>query len=145
MADQVLDARAIAEEKVADYPPFEFYDMDGELHSLVNPMTLETAEINSLMQAAEDGDEDQMKAFMAKYAPEAETAMDAMPLFVSVAIMEAWYDVIREAVADDEGKEPSPPSPRNRAERRSKQTSRSGAKTSGRSRSAKSKAASGSS
>lgn len=142
-ADEVVvfDARAAADQAAEEYPPFQFTGMDGELYELPNVMLLESGVAKRMNEAMMSGDEGRlMELFDQAFPPEAVEAMDALPAIVMGQLMDAWKSMV-----DDEGKPLSPSSPPNREQRRSKQTSRSGGSTSGRSRSAKSKAASGSS
>ena len=140
-ATEIFDARAKTEAAEAEYLPFPFTGMDGGRYELPNVMLLESGVAKRMNDAMVAGEENKVWAlFEAEFPPETVAAMDALPAIVLGQLLDAWKGTV-----DEEGKDPSPSSGPNRAARRSKQTSRSGAKTSGPSRSAKSKAASGSS
>lgn len=145
----MFDARAATEAAAAEYPPFPFVAMDGTEHELPNPYMLNTAELKNELGLGSDADDAELDGMdpdrvLEALAPGAWAAIQAMPLVTQRRLVEAWQDHI--GMEDDEqGKEPSQSSGPNRAARRSKPTSQSGASTSGRSRSGKSGAASGSS
>ena len=112
----VFDARAAAAEvdEAEEYPPFEFIGLDGETYQLPNILTFTEREALRISK----GDYGPLE----ERSPEAFEAMQDLPLHVSTQLGEAWW-----AEVDDSGKLPSTPSAPNRAARRSRPTSRSGA------------------
>lgn len=138
-----FDAREALKQAEIKHPPFEFIGMDGETYELPNPYLLRPAELRR--QLGLEPDDDMVTVgpdeFLEKCVPEQWAAIQEMPLVVQNDIIDAWKKSI-EFEDDDAGKESSPSSPRNRAERRSKPTSRSAASTSGPKSSGKRKAAS---
>lgn len=148
-----FDARASAENAAAKYPPFEFSGMDGEDYEIPSLMLLpagERSKLDGLQMVATSIDPDSVEVdpealaaaneafdaildFFGELAgADVGAAVRAMPPVVFGELMAGW-----EAQVSEQGKELSGSSGLNRAQKRSKQTSRSGAKTSGRSRSTK--------
>lgn len=134
-----FDAREAQSRAVEIYKPFDFIGLDGETYELPHAQMVDPA-LTGLLQS---DDPKEREAAMATLAAEAWAAIQAMQPAVQVMLVEAWQE--HSGVGQggtDEGKEPPPSSGTNRAARRSKPTSRSGASTSTRSGSGKSKAAS---
>ena len=145
-----FDADAAAAEVAADFPPFTFTwrDEEFELPNVAMLTTNEALELQTAMTAASANDEGStdavfdMVGILDRVAgEEVAGALRDMPAAVMARIMVAWQDAGEEAM-EDLGKAASEPSPRNREERRSKQTSRPKAKTSTTSSSTKSAATS---
>lgn len=165
-APEIFDAQEEMAKAAVDFPPLVFKDLDGIRRELPNPMLLPTPalqEFDRLMRgtnaaAAEvDLDDDSPEALAAQAAAaqasfdayvalmdlleeqfgEAGAAVRAMPQALVWSLLNRWQGVVPET-----GKSVSPPSPRNREERRSQRTSPPGAKTSTSSRSAKSRGSS---
>lgn len=146
----VFDADAAAREVAADFQPFVFKWQDDEfaLPNLALLTTNEAVELSTAMQAASTPSEESTEAvfqlidLLDQIAGEDTAgALREMPAAVMARIMIEWQTTGEEAMGEM-GKEPSPSSPRNRQERRSKPTSQPRAKTSGSSRSTKSGATS---
>jgi hypothetical protein len=127
----LFDAREHAGDD--EFPPFCFTGMDGSDYELPHPMTLTAGTARKLNQANAGGDEETVFELLGTIAPNAIDALMDLRVGTLAKLMDAWYSAV-----SDSGKSPSPRSVPNRAARRSKPTSRSGDKTSGRSRSAKS-------
>lgn len=138
-----FDAREARAKATEIYLPFTFTGYDGQDYQITHAKMIDPA----LTKALQSDDGDEREAAMAALAPEAWPAIQAMEPAVQVMVIEAWqvHSGLGEEGGDEPGKERPPSSAPNRAARRSKPTSRSGASTSTRSRSGKSKAASGSS
>lgn len=134
----VFDAREVsaAAEQDGDYPAFTFIALDGEEYELPNPMWLETGVVRRMNEAMIGGNDEALAQILALVSPSAAEAIDKLPVLVTAQLIQEWQTVVPE-----EGKLVSPPSPRNRAERRSEPTSPSETSTSGRSRSGKPRAA----
>lgn len=121
-----FDARAYAAEAAAEYPPYEFTDMDGETRELPNPGTL-SAEQAARLESLSDVDEDTISLsdlfeLLDELDADASKAIQAMPIHVAGKLLEEWQEQV-----DDLGKSDSPSPPPNRAARRSKRTSSSAA------------------
>lgn len=114
----VFDAAAAAAE--LDYSPFEFTGLDGELYELPNAKSLTAKQL----QSVQTGDD----TVLAELAPEAYEAMMQMPVGVTEQLGAAWFAQIEEV-----GKSPSASPKTPAVSKRSRQTSRSAGKTSGRS------------
>lgn len=154
MADP-LDLDAFEADAVAgEYAPLEFR-RDGKVYGLPHPSMLDVDELFKLDELALAADSSmasfqQLREFIATHAGEGGDAVRAMKPLILWKLIDAWQarlgDWAEAAEGDDAGgKEPSRSSGTNRATRRSKRTSPSGASASGKPRSAKSTAASGSS
>ncbi|MEM9134276.1 MAG: hypothetical protein AAGE88_18150 [Actinomycetota bacterium] len=131
--DDVFDLDA---ELLAEYPPFKF-KYQGERYELPHPMMIsgnQRARANELSD-----DEEEILEFIEDIAPDLAPlfSMDK-PMAPLIMALERWFASIDSA--DDEGKAPGPSSATKKAAKRSKRTSPPKAKTSGRSRSAKSRA-----
>lgn len=136
----VFDARQVTADAEAAYPPFRFIGLDGVDYFLPHVLMLNSGEQVAVLEAqtsskAEDA-ELAMRALLGLRAPEALAAMDKMPAAVVGQLMVAWNQRSQED-AEDLGEALGRPSAPNRAARRSKPTSQSGASTSGGSRSGK--------
>lgn len=129
-----FDARARAADLAIRYPPFEFTDLNGDAYEFPHPMM-----VPGDIARAVQGGEMTADEFLAKVCPDAWAAVEAMPPGLQAELMGEWQTTVESQVGD-QGKEPSPSSPPNRAARRSKPTSRPAAKTSGGSRSGGSRA-----
>lgn len=136
-----FDAREARSRAVEIYQPFEFIGYDGESYELPHAKMIDPA-ATAKMQSDDPAVREQA---IAEMAPEAWAALQLMEPGVMVMALEAWQEHSGLSEDDEQGKEQPRSSAPNRAARRSKPTSRSGASTSTRSRSGKSKAASGSS
>lgn len=137
-----FDAREARAKAVEIYRPFDFIGLDGEAYELPHVKMVDPG----LTKALQSDDPDERDQGMDQLAPAAWAAIQAMEPAVQVMLVEAWQE--HSGLSDDEddpGKGQEQSSGPNRAARRSKRTSPSGASTSTRSRSGKSKAASGSS
>lgn len=150
-----FDADAIARERAADYKPWPF-KWQGQRYELPNLSTLSVNEAVELQEAmtrasTQPDPEDSEDVANALFAlldlldtiagAEAADALRDMPSYVMARLLTEWEASAMEDMGEL-GKEDSPPSPRNRQERRSKQTSPPKARTSGPSRSTKSAATS---
>jgi hypothetical protein len=135
----VFDARAAVAQAEVEYPPFPFIGLDGQTYHLPNPLMLhsgdQVAVLEAQANASPESAELALRTLFGEKAPEALAAMDAMPSIVVARLMEAWNRQAEEAMGL--GEVPGAPLPPNRAARRSKPISRSGASTSGRSTSTK--------
>lgn len=151
-----LDLDAFEEEAIAgEYAPLPFR-RGGVDYSLPHPSLLDVDdlfELDRLVKAADSDMESfhQLREFLAVQAGDGGDAVREMKPLILWRLISAWQEQMQ-TWADDagpdgepEGKGPSTSSGPNRAARRSKPTSRSGASGSGKPRSAKSKAASGAS
>lgn len=140
MTDAPFDAREALAEAEAEYKPFEFIGLDDETYTLPNPYLLSTATLRKQLELEEDDDIADVDPldFLTKVVPESWAAIQAMPELIQGRLVDAWRTTIEDMFeADDSGKELGKSSAPNRAARRSKPTSRSAGKTSGRSRSGK--------
>lgn len=131
---EVFDARAEADAAETNYPPFPFIGMDGKIYHLPHPLMLRAGEQTTIIQAQAAGDanaaELALRALLTDKAPEAMAAMDQMPSVVVGRLMVTWQARSAEGV-ESLGEALGGSSPPNRAARRSKRTSPSGASTSG--------------
>jgi hypothetical protein len=129
-APQVFDARAEATAAEEAYPPYPFIGMDGEVYHLPNPLMLRAGDQLAVIQAQAANDPEAaelaLRALLAQETPEALEAMDAMPSVVVGKLMLAWRLAGQEGV-ESLGEELTERSAPNRAARRSKQISPSGA------------------
>jgi hypothetical protein len=133
-----FDAREV-DAKLDDAAPFPFIGVDGADYSLPNPMSLPTDLFRRITDAYNAGRDSDLFAELEKLVePETLDAVCAMRIGTTSQLLAEWLSPL----ADDVGKSLPPRSQPNRAARRSKQTSPSGASTSGRSRRAKQPAAS---
>lgn len=120
-----FDADAEAKQAEEDYKPFPF-TWRGETYFLPHPFMLTTGQAEKLIEAEASNDEAKVLAFFSDLAPEAMTAIREMPGGVTAKLFDQWREGYGEL-----GKSDSEPSQPNRAARRSKQTSKSAASTSG--------------
>lgn len=136
----VFDARTATADAETAYPPFAFIGLDGVTYFLPHVLMLNSGEQVAVLQAqTSQNPEDAelaMRALLGERAPEALAAMDKMPAAVVGQLMMAWHNRSQED-AEGLGEALGRPSPPNRAAKRSKVTSPSGASASGRSRSGK--------
>lgn len=99
-----FDAREALAAVTDRHPPFRFTDLDGNDHELPNPMLL--TERHAEMMSRGD-----LSGVFREIAPDAWTAIEALPLAVGAELGRAWL-----ALGGDLGKSPSPSSPTNGAE-----------------------------
>lgn len=113
-----FDARAVAAESAAEYPPFPFTDMDGNKQELPNPGMLSADDAARLEGLDEESvGLSEIFGLLDELSPGASQAIRAMPMHVAGKLLESWQQEV-----DDLGKSDSQPSPPNRAARRSKRT-----------------------
>lgn len=134
MVFKAQDALTAAE---AEYSPFVFEDLDGETFELPNPYMLKPAELREELGLEPDeeiwGNADPTR-IMEALSPGAWNAVQALPLIVQNQLIEGWMEHCG-LDADDVGKAQSRSSATKKGAKRSKPTSRTGGKTSGKSRS----------
>lgn len=132
----VFDARTATADAETAYPPFPFIGLDGVTYYLPHVLMLKSGDQVAVLEAqtsqTPEAAELAMRVLLGDKAPEALAAMDLMPAAVVGQLMVAWNRKSEED-AEGLGEALGRPSPPNRAAKRSKPTSPSGASTSGRS------------
>ncbi len=122
-----FDAREATAAAEAAYAPFQFIGLDGEAYYLPHPMMVDPG-LAKRAAAGEISNEE----LLAELAPDAVKAIDQMLPVVQRDLVKAWRAAVEPSV-EELGKESTPPSETPPSAGRSKRTSRSVGKTSGRS------------